>query len=164
MSRWDRWTLAVGTGLYLGMVPPRSGTLGSAWGLLLAYGLHQLGSPLAGVVIIGMLCGVGVWICGRSAELIGREDPREVVFDEIVTIPIVFLGMSTWNWNIALTGFVLHRLFDIAKPLGIYQLQRLPGGWGIMMDDVAAGLAGLISLQVLWRTGLFDRLWGGLLT
>jgi phosphatidylglycerophosphatase A len=157
-------TVAVGTGLYAGMIPPRSGTLGSVWGLPLAYGLFLLHSiPLSILVIVG-LCAGGIWVCGRSALLIGREDPREVVFDEIVTIPIVFLGISTWDWPIVITGFILHRIFDIAKPMGINRLQRLPGGWGIMADDVAAGIAGLISMQVLLRTGLFERIWGGLFT
>ncbi len=160
----DRLTVAFGTGLYAGMIPPRSGTLGSLWGLLLAYGLFLLHSiPLAILVIVG-LCAAGIWICGKSALIIGKEDPREVVFDEIVTMPIVFLGISTWNWPIVITGFILHRIFDIAKPLGINRLQRLPGGWGIMADDIAAAIAGLILMQILLRTGLMERIWGGLFT
>ncbi|MBY0588141.1 phosphatidylglycerophosphatase A [bacterium] len=161
IEKRDRLTLAVGTGLFAGMIPPRSGTLGSLWGVLLAYGYHEVGSIWFALASTVVLCAAGVWVCGRSAQILGREDPREVVFDEIVTMPIVFLGLSTWNWPIAITGFLLHRLFDITKPLGINSLQRFPGGLGIMLDDVAAGLAGMISFQVLIRTGLFERVWGG---
>jgi phosphatidylglycerophosphatase A len=143
------------------MIPPRSGTLGSLWGVLLAYLLHLLGSTPLSIALIAILCALGIWVCGESERIIGREDPREVGFDEIVTIPIVYLGLASWNWPIAITGFVLHRIFDITKPFGINSLQRFPGGWGIMLDDIAAGIAGLISFQVLLRTGLFERIWGG---
>ena len=69
----------------------------------------------------------------------GNSDPPEVVIDEVVGIWIALAGISTGNLHLA-AAFLFFRLFDIWKPGPINRLQALPGGWGIMLDDVAAGL------------------------
>jgi phosphatidylglycerophosphatase A len=93
---------------------------------------------------------LAVAICGEAEFRLGRRDPGEVILDEFASIPLCFLGwpqlaraLPGWAspWLVFLTGFVLFRVFDILKPLGIRQLQDLPGGWGIVIDDVAAALA-----------------------
>jgi phosphatidylglycerophosphatase A len=91
-----------------------------------------------------------VALCGEAEFRLGRRDPGEVILDEFAAMPLCFLGwpalaqvLPSWAapWAVFLAGFLLFRLFDIAKPLGIRKLQDLPGGWGIVVDDVAAALA-----------------------
>lgn len=150
----DRLVLALGTGLYSGFVPGRIATFGAALGLPLAYGLHALFSPPLYLVATLALCLAGVWICGQSERILGREDPREVVYDEIATMPLVFFLVPELSWRVLAAGFVLHRVFDVSKILGVDRLQRLPGGWGVMADDVLAAAYAWIVLQTLVRMGL----------
>lgn len=149
----DRVLFALGTGLGTGLLSPRFATIGALLGIPLTLLLKEFSSPAAYIAIIAVLCLLGIWICQRSAELLNSHDPREVVYDEIVTIPLVFLFTDDLNWRVIIVGFLLHRVLDGTKPPGINQLQRLPGGLGIMMDDVAAGLAGCGCLQVLITFG-----------
>jgi phosphatidylglycerophosphatase A len=108
------------------------------------------------LISIGALY-LAVGFCGEGARRMGRIDPGEVNLDEFVVMPLVFLGWHAgyarhWPiWAVLLLGFGLFRFFDILKPLGISRLQKLPGGWGIVVDDVAAALAAGATLQgVAW--------------
>jgi phosphatidylglycerophosphatase A len=99
-----------------------------------------------------------VWICAAAERGLGRADPGEVIIDEVVAMPLCFLGWSRLEsaatpWVLFAVGFALFRLFDITKPFGIAQLQRLPGGWGVMADDLAATLAACASLHALAALG-----------
>ena len=78
----------------------------------------------------------------------GREDPGFVVIDEVAGQMIALIG-APLSWNYLLAGFILFRSFDILKPFPLRRLEKLPGGTGIMMDDVGAGLYALVLLQ-LW--------------
>ena len=125
---------------------PAPGTWGSAVGL--AYfaavfpGLGFAGSLL--LIAAGAWLAVG--ICGEAEVRLGSKDPSEVIFDEVVAIPLCFLGWPGLLhplpfWGVCLVGFALFRYFDIYKPLLINNLQNLPGGWGVVADDIAAALA-----------------------
>jgi phosphatidylglycerophosphatase A len=82
-----------------------------------------------------------------------EKDHQAIVWDEIASLPIVFLLVSMANWQIAVAGFALHRLFDISKPPPAKQLERLPEGWGVMADDLMAAIyAGVL----LWGLAWFD--------
>lgn len=165
---FDKFLLALGSGLYLGFLSPRTATVGALLGLpltdLLMWVSSGLTSPALawGVysAITAFLCLAGVPICQRSAVLIGRHDPREVVFDEIATMPIVFLFVNELSWPVLLAGFLLHRLFDISKVLGASRLQFLPGGWGIMADDILAAAYACGSLHLLLWSGIFEQVGG----
>jgi phosphatidylglycerophosphatase A len=152
----DRLMFALGTGLYVGMIPPRLGTIGALPGIPLAWGLYQWTGWSLYLPVVAILCLAGVYVCSRAEALIGRPDPREVVLDEILTLPITYFLVPSFSWQILLAGFVLHRVWDIAKPLGISRLQQLPRGWGIMADDVAAGILSCICLQVLLRSQILQ--------
>jgi phosphatidylglycerophosphatase A len=125
------------------------GTFGTLLGLPLAWGLNRSGWPLAvELLVIVAIFLAGIPLCDRAARLFGKKDPGCVVFDEIAAVPLVFL-LERITFSTAILGFIWFRIFDIAKPWPVRRLERLPGGLGIMIDDVAAALyAGL----ALWLT------------
>ena len=151
-------------GLGLGFVPFMPGTIGAIWGVPLAWGLGQLHLAWQVAILLGLFV-VGIPICQRAAEALGRKDPGAVVFDEIVSMPLVFLFVDlrtpSAGHTIALliTGYLLHRLFDITKPPPARQAERMqPAGLGIMADDVIAGIYGCAALHALIALGFFQFL------
>lgn len=149
---WDKTALLLGTGLGVGWIPIAPGTFGTLWGLPLAWGIQQLPWPIQCLVIAGLFA-IGIPICGRSAKLLGSDDPGSVVFDEIVAVPIVFLA-TPLSWTTAILGFLWFRVFDISKPPPASRLEKLHGGLGIMADD---GMAGIYAAIALWATA---KIWG----
>jgi phosphatidylglycerophosphatase A len=134
----------------LGRMRKAPGTWGSLGGLLYQLLLFHHLQPVAVVVCSAL----GLWLaaafCGEAEFRLGKRDPGEIVLDEFMVMPLCFIGwpsialvMPVWAapWSIYLVGFGLFRLFDILKPFGIGKLQDLPGGWGVVADDVAAALA-----------------------
>ena len=110
------------------------------------------------VVVSALASYLAVALCGEAEVRLGKTDPGEVILDEFVAMPLCFLG---WRmllpvmplWQLELAGFALFRVFDIFKPFGISRLQRLPGGWGVVVDDLAAALAACATLHLgvwLW--------------
>ncbi|MCO6042929.1 phosphatidylglycerophosphatase A [Aeoliella sp. ICT_H6.2] len=156
-----RYTLAVwlASGLGVGLFARAPGTFGAIWGLPLAWAYFQLPGVWTWVAA-AMVVALGVPVCDRAARDLAMKDPGPVVWDEFATVPLVFLlvplsGIPVMSdiW-IALTGFGLHRAFDITKPWPCNRLERLPGGWGIMADDIAAALYAAVTLWVLvWAFG-----------
>lgn len=144
----------------LGRKLPAPGTWGSAAGLLyflLCYQQAGIGATLVGSAVAAYLA---VGLCGEAEVRMRRQDPGEVVLDEVIAIPLCFLGWRTLQgavppWVLLLAGFALFRLFDIVKPFGIKRLQALPGGWGVVADDVAAALAACATLHIgVWLWGV----------
>ena len=142
----------------LGQRLPAPGTWGSLAGLLYFLLLYQrapIGAVLIGTIIAGYFA---VGICGEAEVRLRKKDPGEVVLDEVVAIPLCFLGWRTLlnvapAWVLLLAGFALFRLFDIWKPWAIARLQFLPAGWGVVADDLAAALAACATLHIgawLW--------------
>lgn len=154
-------------GLGVGRIPVAPGTFGSIWGILWAAFL--LGWSHTGILIAGTAAGVllAVPCCGAAERALGKRDPGSVVLDEIVAVPLVFLGchflipgsaQSSFSVILLLAGFALFRLFDIWKPWPVNVSQRLPGGWGVVMDDVlAAGYAAVALLPVGWLLAAGSR-------
>ena len=130
----------------LGRRLPAPGTWGSLAGLMYYTVIFAGRYGVIGTVLLSALgCYVAVAICGEAEFRLGRRDPGEVILDEFVALPLCFLGWSYLvvgfpAWVVFLAGFGLFRLFDIVKPFGIRRLQDLPGGWGVVADDVAAAL------------------------
>jgi len=120
------------------------GTWGSAAGLLWwAAVVRPLthGRAMAHEVIFDLLVVLfAVCLCGAAAGLIGKKDPQEVILDEFACMPLVFVGLRLTSLPWVLAGFLLFRLLDITKPLGIRKLEGLPLGIGIVADDLAAAL------------------------
>ena len=136
----------VATGFGSGYSPLAPGTAGSAVGLLLYWPLSALGVPVA-VAATALVSLLGVWAATRVARQVGREDPGLVVVDEIVGqwVSLLFLP---WTPGVAILGFFAFRAMDIVKPWPARQLEHLPGGWGIMADDLMAGVYANLLLRV----------------
>ncbi len=151
------WAWVIATFFGAGYGKPGPGTWGSVAAVLLwagfAFAFHP--SPLAltlaltaGIVLATFLGVPAATIVEREA---GRTDPGVVVIDEVIGQWIALLASPT-DWRHGLIALVLFRLFDITKPFPVRHLERLPGGWGIVFDDVAAGLYALVvaSLIRIW--------------
>jgi phosphatidylglycerophosphatase A len=126
------------TGAGVGYVPVAPGTAGSLLGAAIALPLLSLPWPaFLGVTLL--LTAVAVFAAARMAEALGQPDPSVVVIDEVVGMWWAALLLPPQPYDLAAV-FLLFRAFDVVKPLWIPMLERLPGGWGIVADDVAAGL------------------------
>ena len=143
------------TGLGLGLITPVPGTVASAvWGLPLACLVGQLPGVGWQILAIGAVVLVGVPLTTTANRALGVEkDHPAIVWDEIASMPLVFILVPMTNWKIAAAGFVLHRLFDITKPPPVHQLERLPEGWGVMADDV---MAAIFAGVALWGLAFLD--------
>jgi phosphatidylglycerophosphatase A len=146
----------------IGTKLPAPGTFGSLAGLM-AFSICVWLSPLSPTSVVSLFSAlfiVGIPLCSRAEVLLAKPDPPEVIWDEFTAIPLVYifcleeLSSSSFNSSIflLLLGFILFRIFDILKPLGIRGLQKLPSGWGVMIDDLAAAL---ISGGVLYLIQTF---------
>jgi len=148
-----RWLVATGGGV--GLAPIASGTFGSLPGLAIAGVLWSLGgwpSLLAGTVVVSF---VGLWAADGLAREQARSDPREVVVDEIAgqMLTLLFLPLT---WQTLALGFLAFRVADIFKPFPARRLEALPGGLGIMVDDLVAGAYANLALQAVawWAPGI----------
>ena len=135
------------------------GTWGSAagllwWALVVRYA-HQKGGPHE-FIFDSLVVLTAILLCGVAAAFIGKKDPSEVILDEFAAMPLVFLfnphvyGGAT-SLVFILLGFLFFRLFDITKPFGIKALEKLPGGFGIVLDDVMAAIYANLALQAVSR-------------
>lgn len=143
----------IATGCGVGFFPYGPGTMGALFAIVVWYLLSLLvsmpsliGITLALVVLFTFL---GAWSATVSERYWG-EDPSRVVIDEVVGQWIVLLAIPAnfqlWHVIVALALF---RFFDIVKPLGVRKMENFKGGWGIMADDILAGVYGFIVLQLL---------------
>ncbi len=137
----------VATAFGSGYSPVAPGTAGSAVGLLLFVPLARRDWPwqLAASIVVLL---VGVAAAGRVAKLVGVEDPGLVVVDEVAGQWITLTALP-FTPAVALAGFVLFRVMDVVKPWPARDLERLHGGWGIMADDVMAGVYAHLALRAL---------------
>jgi phosphatidylglycerophosphatase A len=138
-----RLILAGATAFGLGYAPKGPGTAGSLGALLLFAwtGVSPWG--------IALLLLAGLWLAGQAEGILGEHDPSRVVIDEVVGMALALWSIQGWPWLVM--GFLFFRIFDIWKPGPVARLQNLPGGWGVMADDVAAGiLANLAVHGLVW--------------
>lgn len=153
-DRVVRWLASAGG---IGLIPVASGTWGTLPAVVLALGLYAICSaPMAGAVLalLAVLVTAGAIPLATAAEkLYGEKDSHKIVIDEVAgffwTLSFIApAGLARLAWAL-IAGFFLFRLFDIWKPFPIRRLQSLPGGWGVVLDDVLAGLYANLVLRGL---------------
>ncbi|MDR2737559.1 MAG: phosphatidylglycerophosphatase A [Puniceicoccales bacterium] len=152
--------VSVATLFGCGRFPIAPGTVGSALGMLLYIAWIRNLAPLAAAILMAFFVFSAVVICDVAEKEIGEKDPGCIILDEFTAIPICFLGVQRFihqgalPWAIPLLGFVLFRFFDVVKPLGIRKVQNLPGGIGIVADDVVAAVYTNIAIILICLTAL----------
>ena len=158
----------------LGRLPLAPGTWGSLPpAVIFALMWHFGASVLLISIVMAALILVGSVVCVKCAPAViavtGKNDPREVVADEfaghaVVFLAVLFLAAGTIStrqiWTTTVLGFLLFRLFDIVKPWPIRKLEKLPAGWGVLLDDLLAGIYAGIALLLCFKTGLTEYLSG----
>lgn len=136
-----------------GFLPNAPGTWGSFFALFPIYFIGVY-SPWFGMALFTALCSyITVWVA-EECERVWGGDPSPLVMDEfagqaMTFIAIPFAGVLTYDLLLLAGGFVFFRFFDIQKPMGVNKLQDLPGGWGILVDDLLAGFYAFISLYTI---------------
>ncbi|MCK9218465.1 MAG: phosphatidylglycerophosphatase A [Bacteroidales bacterium] len=152
----DFWKWIV-SGFGLGLIPLAPGTMGAIGALVPAILIRQYCPQSSFLLILLILVFTVLGIIGTN-KMIPRwgEDPSKVVVDEMVGMWVALLWTPS-GWLSVILAFILFRMFDIAKPLGIRSSEKLPGGWGVMVDDVLAGIYSNIFIQIVFLIfpGLF---------
>jgi len=150
----DRWLLAAGSCGYIGFLPA-SGTVSVALvGVPLYWAMSHLGLFAYVAVLTGFTM-LSVWVHDRGDRILGEKDSGKLVFDELVGYWIAMTALP-FAWPLVLIGFVIERLLDILKVWpAAWVERRIPGGWGVVLDDVVAGLytCAVLHLLVRWFPG-----------
>jgi phosphatidylglycerophosphatase A len=155
--RGPLWAVLVATFFRIGQLRPGPGTWGSAAAVLLWAAIASQQSPAhrtVTVIALAILATlVGIPAATRVARASAANDPQFVVIDEVAG-QLIALIAAPLAWKTFLAGFILFRVFDILKPPPARQLEKLPEGTGIVLDDVAAGIYALGVMQLLLHSGL----------
>ncbi len=161
------FTVWVAKGFGVGSIPRAPGTFGTLLGFPL-FALMIWPGELS-TLIVGCIAAtlVSVWFCGEAEKILKLRDPGSIVIDEIVAIPVCYLGWAAWltvkldapltvsyffleRWPSLIGIFALFRFFDIVKPWPVKGSQKMPGGWGVTIDDIlAAGYVNVVALAAL---------------
>jgi phosphatidylglycerophosphatase A len=147
----------IATCAHIGYAPFAPGTFGSAVGLVVYYLVRRQASTTIELATIGVVLVIGLWSATEAEHHFGGIDPGPVVIDEVVGM-LMTLALHPVNVLGALTGFFIFRVLDVVKPWPARRLEHLPGGFGVVLDDVMAGVYGnllmwgLIRLLPAWLT------------
>jgi phosphatidylglycerophosphatase A len=150
---WGVWVATCGG---LGHFPIAPGSVGAALGAALVAALGFL--PVSAItvsVLVAVSAAVilvaGVGAGGAAEHYFRRKDPGQVVIDEVVGQMLTFVAHPRPGWKGFAAGYLIFRVLDVIKPFPARRLEHLPGGWGIMLDDVAAGIWSLAAFSLLWE-------------
>ncbi len=140
--------VALATAGYAGFFPFAPGTVGSAVGVAVWAAARLAGATaVAEALLVLALLIVGALAASEAERRLGTTDPGPVVIDEVMGQCVTLIA-APLTWNTAVLGFLLFRAFDIVKPPPARQLERAHGGWGIMLDDLAAGVYAAVVLRI----------------
>jgi phosphatidylglycerophosphatase A len=144
-----RFILLLATGFGVGYSPVAPGTLGTLVALPIYYFLSEIPSPLYEITLVGFFF-LSVWISENAERFFGQKDDQRIVIDEIIGFLITMLWVPK-TVPFIIIGFFLFRFFDILKPFPIRRLERkFRGGFGVVLDDVAAGIYANIILHLVY--------------
>lgn len=143
----------IGSFFYAGFLPNAPGTWGSFFALFPIYFIGVYGSWY-GMAVFTIICSLLTLWVSKECERVWGGDPSPLVMDEFAGQGMAFIAIPLANppiniFLLLVAGFVFFRFFDIKKPLGVNKLQELPGGFGILVDDLLAGFYAFLCLEVL---------------
>jgi phosphatidylglycerophosphatase A len=142
--------LFIATGFGVGYSPIAPGTLGTLVAILVYYFLSEISPPLYEITLIGFLF-LSVWVSGNAETFFKKKDDQRIVIDEIIGFLITTLWVPK-TIRFVIIGFFLFRFFDILKPFPIRRLEKVfKGGFGVVLDDVVAGVYANIVLRLIYR-------------
>lgn len=144
----SRLAQIIATFFYIGYVPIIPGTFGSLATFVPYFFLSYLTWPfyLAGIILV---VAMGIWAAGNMEKTTKIIDPSFVVVDEVAG-QLITLFLVPFSWPAMIAGFIIFRILDIIKPFPAGRAEKLPGGWGIMLDDVLVGVYGNLVLQLIF--------------
>ena len=140
----------IATCAYVGYAPVAPGTFGSAIGLAVFYVVRHQRSRAVEIAAMVVLVAVGLWSATEAEHHFGGIDPGAVVIDEVIGM-LITLAFVPVNLAGAIVAFVLFRILDVVKPWPARRLEHLPGGFGVVLDDVMAGVYGNLVMWGLVR-------------
>ena len=144
---FDKIVLFIAQGAYSGRFPMAPGTAGTAVGMLLYLLVKDLPSLWYGAVFVAVTL-IGTWAAGAADRVLATKDSPTIVIDEIAGY-LLAMFLIPFAWWAVFAGFVLFRFFDILKPWPLKKLQDIPGGPGVMLDDIGAAVYANIVLQAV---------------
>jgi len=155
--RTPLWATLVATFFGIGRLRPGPGTWGSAVTVLLWAALGRAISPSlrtpVAIALVVLVTLIGIPAATQVARASATKDPQFVVIDEVAGQLVALIAVP-FEWKSFLASFILFRVFDIVKPPPVRQLEAIPEGAGIVLDDVAAGLCALGTMHLLLHFGL----------
>ena len=147
MNFTNKTAVFLATGGYVGHIPLAPGTFGSLIGLPLCFLLAKI-QLSAAIIAVLLIIALAIWISNVAERTLERKDPGCIVIDEIAGMVVTLIGLP-FNLTTATIGFILFRILDILKPFPIRILdKRLPGGLGIVADDVVAGIFANVLIRI----------------
>jgi phosphatidylglycerophosphatase A len=147
MNIRSRVLTGIATAGFAGRIPFAPGTFGSLIGLPVYYVMSVFPLPVVFAGLIGFIT-FACWVAGEAEKTLGDKDPGCIVIDEIAGMAVTFFALD-FSWAVAIAGFALFRFFDVLKPFPIRYLEkRYGGGFGVVIDDVAAGVISNLVLRV----------------
>lgn len=145
-----KFVLFAATGAGVGYLPGMPGTYGSVVGVLVYWGLKNL-SLWPYLITVLALVFLAAWVSTIAEALLQKKDAQVIVVDEVIGM-LVTLAVIPFSIKTVVIGFILFRIFDIWKPFPVRRCQdRWPGGWGVVGDDVVAGVYANLLLQLICR-------------
>ena len=148
MNLREKAVVFLATGFYIGNIPFAPGTFGSLLGLPLGFILAGLKLTPA-LAVVALLILFAIWIAHAAEKVLKKADPGCIVIDEVAGMVVTLVGLP-FNLTTAVSGFIAFRILDILKPFPIRILdQRISGGWGVVADDVAAGIFANLLLRIV---------------
>ena len=143
----DKGALLISTWFGTGLLPVMPGTFGTAGAIPLCFLIDLLGAQYKLLFLLITFIGA-IWSSHRSQNILGTNDPCEIVIDEVAgfLLTLIFIPFTLRN---LVAGFFLFRFFDILKPPPIKKIEKVKGGWGIVLDDLVAGFYAHLSLWLL---------------
>jgi phosphatidylglycerophosphatase A len=130
-----------------GLIPRMPGTVATLATIPVVIVMSRLGQLFGAIYLVILIFGA-VWSSGVAERLMGRDDPSEVVIDEVAGFMLT-MYLLPLSWLSLALGFIMFRFFDILKPFPIKRLERIGGGKGIVLDDLVAGVYAGLSINVL---------------